>query len=89
MIFLGLPKDEDIDNVIAYLKQLGPTARNPERPALSRADSGQEFVACVRRRGNCVKGTKDDWLTQLVQSKCLPCGLDRRRGSERNGRGSQ
>ena len=23
MIFLGLPKDEDIDNVIAYLKQFG------------------------------------------------------------------
>jgi cytochrome c len=23
MIFPGLPKDEDIDNVIAYLKQLG------------------------------------------------------------------
>ena len=27
MIFPGLPKDEDIDNVIAYLKQLGPDGK--------------------------------------------------------------
>jgi cytochrome c len=27
MIFAGLPKDEDIDNVIAYLKQFGPDGK--------------------------------------------------------------
>ena len=27
MIFPGLPKDEDIDNVIAYLKQFGPDGK--------------------------------------------------------------
>ena len=27
MIFPGLPKDEDIDNVIAYLKQYGPDGK--------------------------------------------------------------
>jgi cytochrome c len=27
MIFAGLPKEEDIDNVIAYLKQFGPDGR--------------------------------------------------------------
>ena len=29
MIFPGLPKDEDIDNVIAYLKQFGPDGKKP------------------------------------------------------------
>ena len=27
MIFPGLPKDEDIDNVIAYIKQFGPDGK--------------------------------------------------------------
>ena len=27
MIFAGLPKDEDIENVIAYLKQFGPDGK--------------------------------------------------------------
>jgi len=27
MIFAGIPKDEDIDNVIAYLKQFGPDGK--------------------------------------------------------------
>jgi cytochrome c len=27
MIFPGLPKEEDIDNVIAYLKQFGPDGK--------------------------------------------------------------
>ena len=51
MIFPGLPKDEDIDNVIAYLKQFGPTAKNPEqsrREPLER-DKARFGVPCSDR----------------------------------------
>jgi len=34
MIFPGLPKDDDIDNVIAYLKQFTGDGKNPERRRL-------------------------------------------------------
>ena len=43
MAFPGLPKDEDVANVIAYLKQFGPDGEAVRRPPLASAWAQRGF----------------------------------------------